>query len=129
MTQAMNLRMFFGVAWLLDDDEEVKLWAKIYESHPEQEPEFDLALHTGMRRGEQYGLRWQEVDFKRGIITIPRSKLGEVRHIQINSVARSALQTPAPQLRQSAGDGWSAATSGPSAPGHKRIETTLRFRI
>lgn len=55
--------------------------------------EFDLALHTGMRRGEQFGLRWQDVDFKRGIITIPRSKHGEVRHIQINSVARAALQT------------------------------------
>jgi hypothetical protein len=47
MTQAMNLRMFFGVAWLLDDDEEVKLWAKIYESHPEQEPEFGFGFAHG----------------------------------------------------------------------------------
>jgi integrase len=44
-----------------------------------------------MRRGEQYRLRWQDVDLKRGILTIPRSKHGEARHIQINSVARSAL--------------------------------------
>lgn len=77
----------------LDDEEEVKLRAKIRESHPEHEAEFELALHTGMRRGEQYGLRWQDVDFKQGIITIPRSKNGEVRHIQINSVARAALKT------------------------------------
>jgi integrase len=77
----------------LDDEEEVKLRAKIRYSHPEHEAEFELALHTGMRRGEQYGLRWQDVDFKQGIITIPRSKNGEVRHIQINSVARAALKT------------------------------------
>lgn len=77
----------------LDDEEEVNLRTKIRETHSEHEAEFDLALHTGMRRGEQYGLRWQDVDFKRGIITIPRSKHGEVRHIQMNSVARAALQT------------------------------------
>jgi integrase len=77
----------------LDEEEEVKLRTKICELHPGHEAEFDLALHTGMRRGEQYGLCWQDVDLKRGIITIPRSKHGEVRHIQINSVARAALQT------------------------------------
>ena len=84
----------------LDDEEEISLRAKIRELYPGHEAEFDLALHTGMRRGEQYGLRWQDVDLKRGIITIPRSKHGEVRHIQINSVARAALQA----LRQ-LGDG------------------------
>lgn len=84
----------------LDDEEEINLRTKICELHNRHEAEFDLALHTGMRRGEQYGLRWQDVDLKRGIITIPRSKHGEVRHIQINSVARAALQT----LRQ-LGDG------------------------
>jgi len=30
-------------------------------------------------------------DLKRGILTIPRSKHGELRHIQLNSVARAAL--------------------------------------
>jgi integrase len=77
----------------LDDKEEIRLRTKIREAHPRHEAEFDLALHTGMRRGEQYGLRWQDVDLKRGIITIPRSKHGEVRHIQINSTARAALET------------------------------------
>ena len=64
---------------------------KIRELYPEHEPEFDLALHTGMRRGEQYRLRWQDVDLKRGIITVTRSKHGEARRIQINSTARAAL--------------------------------------
>ena len=83
----------------LDDEEEVCLRNKIRELHPQHEAEFDLALHTGMRRGEQYGLNWQDVDLKRGIITIPRSKNGEVRRIQINSTARAALLT----LRQLGG--------------------------
>lgn len=64
-----NVRLRF-----LDDEEEGALRTKIHEMYPVHESEFDLALHTGMRRGEQYGLRWQEVDLKRGIITIPRSK-------------------------------------------------------
>jgi len=75
----------------LDSEEENTLREKIQELYPEREAEFDLALHSGMRRGEQYRLRWQDVDLKRGILTIPRSKHGETRHIQINSVARAAL--------------------------------------
>lgn len=54
--------------------------------------ELDLAIHTGMRRGEQYGLRWQSVDMHRGMITLLRTKSGEARHIPLNQVARRALQ-------------------------------------
>jgi integrase len=75
----------------LEPEEEVKLRGKICELCPEHEAEFDLALHTGMRRGEQYRLRWQDVDLKRNFATIARSKHGEARRIQINSIARGAL--------------------------------------
>jgi len=75
----------------LEPDEEATLRAKIRELCPGHEAEFDLALHTGMRRGEQYRLRWQDVDLKRNIVTITRSKHGHARRIQINSVARNAL--------------------------------------
>ncbi len=75
----------------LDDKEEITLRKKIRKLHPKHEAEFDLALHTGMRRGEQYELRWQDIDLKRDIITIARSKHGESRHIQINSAAHAAL--------------------------------------
>jgi len=75
----------------LDEKEEKALRKKIQELYPACEAEFDLALHTGMRRGEQYRLRWQDVDLKNGILTIARSKHGEARRIQINSTARSAL--------------------------------------
>jgi integrase len=75
----------------LEAEEENTLREKIQKLYPDHEPEFDIALHTGMRRGEQYRLRWQDVDLKRGIITVTLSKHGEARHIQINSVARAAL--------------------------------------
>lgn len=75
----------------LDEVEETALRATIRVLHPKGESEFDLALHTGMRRGEQYRLRWQDVDLKNGILTITRSKHGEARRIQINSVASEAL--------------------------------------
>jgi integrase len=45
-----------------------------------------------MRKGKQYRLRWQDVDLKLGIITVPRSKPGEKRHIPINSIASAALE-------------------------------------
>src|SRR5215467_1227472 len=61
----------------LELEEETSLRGKIRECYPEHESEFDLALHTGMRRGEQYRLRWQDVDLRSGIITIPLSKHGE----------------------------------------------------
>ena len=77
----------------LDEVEEATLRAKIRELHPKLEPEFDLANHTGMRRGEQYRLRWENVSLKMGIITIPRSKHGERRYIPINSAAQVALET------------------------------------
>ena len=76
----------------LDDQEETNLRAKIREAFPNREPEFDLALHTGMRLSEQYRLAWGTVDLKRGMLTIPRSKHGEKRFITLNSAAQRALK-------------------------------------
>jgi integrase len=33
---------------------------------------FKLALATGMRRGELMGLKWQDIDFEKGILQIRR---------------------------------------------------------
>jgi integrase len=78
-------------ARFLDANEEATLRAKIQALCPVREPEFDLALHTGMRRNEQHHLRWQDVNLHAGVITIPQSKHGGARHIPINSVAERAL--------------------------------------
>lgn len=36
--------------------------------------ELDIALGTGMRKGEQYGLRWRDIDFKQKIILLRDTK-------------------------------------------------------
>ena len=60
----------------LNSEEETVLRSKIVKNHADGEAEFDLALNTGMRRGEQYRLRWQDVNLKTDILTIPLSKTG-----------------------------------------------------
>jgi site-specific recombinase XerD len=76
----------------LNSEEETVLRSRIVDNYADGEAEFDLALNTGMRRGEQYRLRWQDVNLKTGILTIPLSKTGEKRHIPINSATRAALE-------------------------------------
>jgi integrase len=57
----------------------------------EHMPELDLALHTGMRLSEMYGLTWDNVILPQRLLTIPRSRNGERRHVRLNSVAVAAL--------------------------------------
>jgi integrase len=75
----------------LSKDEERGLRIKIRELCPEREPEFDLALYTGMRRSEQYRRRWEDVDFERRLLTISQSKNGAMRHLPLNASAVHAL--------------------------------------
>jgi integrase len=82
-------------------DEEARLRAVIAKEYPEHLPEFEVALHTGMRPIEQYSLVWDQVDLARGLVTLWESKNGEARHIPLNSVARAAFQT----LRKQTTDG------------------------
>lgn len=77
------------------------------EKYPQHVPAFDLSIHTGMRAGEQFSLRWNQIDFKRRVLTLPKTKNGTVRHIPLNAVAIAALN----QLKIQAKDG---GTSGGS---------------
>lgn len=78
------------IRWLTAD-EETKLVALIESEYPDELPAFHLALHTGMRKSEQYGLRWDCVDLERRQITIPRSKHGGIRYIPLDNTAANAL--------------------------------------
>jgi len=73
-------------------EEESRLRAVIGKNYAGHMPEFDIALHTGMRPSEQYGLVWNRIDLTRKLITIPKSKNGMTRHIPLNSVALAAFQ-------------------------------------
>lgn len=59
---------------------------------PIHEPEFTLALETGMRRGELYALEWDRVDFERRQLILPKTKNGTARVVILTAAARSALE-------------------------------------
>ena len=94
----------------LSDAEESRLFDCLNENWPDRVSEILVALHSGMRRSEQYatrhclegGLKWGHLDFQANMITLPRSKHGESRHIPMNSV----LQTTLLKLSESAGSGY-----------------------
>ena len=70
-------------------DEESKLFKT---SAPHLRPILTLALHTGMRLGEILGLTWGQVDFKKGLIRVERTKSGLCRLIPINTVLYADLR-------------------------------------
>lgn len=74
-------------------DEESRLRAVIVKNYPEHMPEFEIALHTGMRPSEQYGLEWARVDLTRNFVTLPKTKTGKQRYIRLNAVAVAAFKT------------------------------------
>jgi hypothetical protein len=60
----------------------------------EREPEFDLALQTGLRWVEQYGLQREHVNVKRDLLTIPLAKSAHRVRVPINSEAEGPRETP-----------------------------------
>lgn len=51
-----------------------------------------VALHTGLRKGELLGLRWEQVDFSRGVIALGRrTKSGKGRDVPTNQAVYAAL--------------------------------------
>ena len=78
--EEQNLRIAIG-------DEE---WSKV-----------EFAVHTGLRQSEQFLLKWENVDFTTGIITIDRSKHGETRRLPMNDTVREILQTRESRMKSS----------------------------
>lgn len=50
-----------------------------------------VALHTGMRRGEIFNLKWFDVDFNRKMIQIQESKAGKKRLVPMNATVVGLL--------------------------------------
>jgi site-specific recombinase XerD len=76
----------------LSPEEEIKLRTAMESACPERMAELDIALNTGLRLSEQYGLLWQDLSFVRRTLTIPRSKNGAMRHVPLNQAALRALE-------------------------------------
>lgn len=75
----------------LTPEEEEKIRAVIARDFPEHMQEFDIALHSGARQGEQYKLLWSDVN-PDARVTLRRTKNGTTRHVPLNVVARSAFK-------------------------------------
>ncbi len=56
-------------------------------------PLLTLALHTGMRKGEIFRLRWQDIDFQTGLVTVNYSKSGKRRSIPMDETLIETLRT------------------------------------
>jgi site-specific recombinase XerD len=77
----------------LSAEEETKLRTAIEAACLEHLAELELALNTGLRLSEQYGLSWRDVSITRRTLTIQRSKNGATRHVPLNQAALRAFET------------------------------------
>lgn len=51
-----------------------------------------FAVETGLRREEQFSLRWENVSLDAGTLTIPLSKSGKTRHVPLTPLAVEILR-------------------------------------
>jgi integrase len=51
-----------------------------------------LSVHTGLRRGSLFQLRWDQVDFLNRVVRIPRTKSGRPHALPLNGTALTTLQ-------------------------------------
>jgi integrase len=77
----------------LSPEEEQRLRSVIEREYTTHMPEFEIALHTGIRRVEQYKLLWPDVDLQARRVTLRQTKNGTTRHVPLNSVAVRAFRT------------------------------------
>jgi len=66
---------------ILTEDEEAKLKAA---SATHLRSIITVALNSGMRPSEIFNLEWKQVDLRRRMITVEKTKAGRLRHIPIN---------------------------------------------
>jgi len=71
---------------------QVKLRSVIQKSYVEHLPEFEVALMTGMRQGEQFTREWNDVDLGAGTIRLQISKNGKCRFVRLNSRALASVR-------------------------------------
>jgi integrase len=77
----------------LDPDQLRKLLEAIDTDHDIQAANLmRMALYTGMRRGELFKLKWDDIDFGRGFIHIKDPKGGPNQVIPLNDATRNVLE-------------------------------------
>ena len=71
------------------EKEEIKRLLDNCESYLKDIVEF--AMNTGMRKGEIFNLKWHDVDFKRNLVHILKTKNNEKREVPINDDVKDIL--------------------------------------
>jgi len=54
-------------------------------------PLVKTAIYTGIRQGELLRLRWEDVDWNTGILTVKKSKHGQAHRVPMNSIVQSVM--------------------------------------
>ena len=72
----------------LETEEIVKLLSNC---SPSLRPIVVMAVFTGMRKGEILGLKWHDIDYKRGIITLLDTKNGQKREVPMSETVKNAI--------------------------------------
>ncbi len=55
-----------------------------------------LAILTGLRKSEQFRLRWADIDLEHGLITLPHTKSGSVQYVHLMEEAKQILRRLSP---------------------------------
>lgn len=76
----------------LHEEEEQRLRHVIAVNRPHCMAQLDVALHTGMRRSEQFSVSWDQVDFEQGHIFLEKTKNGSSRYVQLNETCLTTLR-------------------------------------
>ncbi len=79
-TEDLTPEQLEGLLKAIEDDE-----------HPQAGKIMLMALYTGMRRGELFRLRWDDIDFERRFIHIRNPKGGVDQTIPLNDAVRNVL--------------------------------------
>jgi integrase len=67
--------------------------ARNIKTSPYLEEKIVLAVHTGLRRGSLFKLRWDQVDLANNVIRIPRTKSGRPLSLPLNATAQRTLKS------------------------------------
>lgn len=82
-----------GKTRFLSIEEETKLCQAI---GPPYDAWIRLAILTGLRKSEQFRLRWADINLERGLITLPDTKSGGVQYVHLMDEAKAILTSLIP---------------------------------
>ena len=90
-----RLREDNAVVRYLTVEEESRLQSVVEAKHPDRWATILFAAHTGMRASEQFGLVWEDIDFRQSPpqVRLGRTKNGSARYIPLDQTAVTALAT------------------------------------